>query len=66
MKDRGNKPGTINTRLQRIRAFLNYLVEQKILPKNVASSLKLLRDDVKINVFTNEQVILPKFKTERT
>lgn len=55
-KKRGNSAGTINTRLLRIRAFLNYCVEQKVLSENVALKVKRLKNDVKINVFTDEQI----------
>lgn len=54
--ERGNGAGTINTRLMRIRAFLNYCVAEKILTENVALEVKRLREDAKINVFTDLQV----------
>jgi integrase/recombinase XerD len=55
-KKRGNNAGTINTVLLRIRAFLNYCVEEKILSENVAHRVKRLKEDVKIDVFTDEQI----------
>lgn len=55
-KNRGNSAGTINTRLMRIRAFLNYCVEEKILTENVARKVKRLKEDVKIDVFTDLQI----------
>lgn len=55
-KNRGNNAGTINTRLLRIRAFLNYCVEEKIITENVALKVKRLKEDVKIDVFTDEQI----------
>ena len=33
-QERGNKPGTINTKIMRIRAFFNYLIEEKIVSPN--------------------------------
>lgn len=52
----GNVAGTINTKLQRIRAFLNYMVEEKIIQDNPAKKVKRLKEDVQINVFTDEQI----------
>lgn len=52
----GNVAGTINTKLQRIRAFLNYMVEEKIIKDNPARKVKRLKEDVQINVFTDEQI----------
>lgn len=53
---RGNKPGTINTRLLRIRAFFNYCVEEKFIEENPALRIKRLKQDTKVNVFTEQQV----------
>lgn len=55
-KKRGNNAGTINTRLQRIRAFLNYCIEEKFISENVALKIKRLKEDVKINVFSDLEV----------
>lgn len=55
-KKRGNSAGTINTRLQRIRAFLNYCVQEKIVTENVARNVKRLKEDTKIDVFTDLQI----------
>lgn len=52
----GNKPGTINTKLVKIRTFLNYCVESDYIKTNPANKVKTLRDDVRINVFTDEQI----------
>lgn len=53
---RGNKPNTINTKLLRIRAFLNYMVECDVIKKNPAKLVKRQRVDVQIDVFTDEQI----------
>ncbi|MCH4826637.1 tyrosine-type recombinase/integrase [Planococcus halocryophilus] len=53
---KGNKAGTINTKIMRIRAFYNYLIEEKMVSENMASKVKLQKEDVKINVFTDEQI----------
>ncbi|WP_163583413.1 tyrosine-type recombinase/integrase [Gracilibacillus saliphilus] len=55
-KSKGNSAGTINTKLQRIRAFLNYMVEEGILNENVARVVKRLTEEVRIDVFTDEQI----------
>lgn len=55
-QERGNKPGTINTKIMRIRAFFNYLIEEKIVSENMALKVKLQKEDVKIDVFTDEQI----------
>lgn len=33
-QERGNKAGSINTKLMRIRAFLNYMVDCEVIAKN--------------------------------
>jgi len=55
-KNRGNNAGTINTRLQRIRALLNYCVEEKMITDNPALKVKRLKEDVKIDVFSDWQI----------
>ncbi|WP_268795819.1 tyrosine-type recombinase/integrase [Paenibacillus sp. Soil522] len=54
--ERGNKAGSINTKLLRIRAFLNYMVECEVITKNPAKRVKMQKEDVKIDVFTDEQI----------
>jgi len=53
---KGNQAGTINTKLLRIRAFFNYCVESEYIKSNPANKIKRLKEDVKINVFTDEQI----------
>jgi len=55
-KERGNSATTINTRLQRIRAFLNYCLSEKIITENPAHKVKRLKEDLKIEVFSDLQV----------
>lgn len=50
-KGKGDKAGTINMKLMRIRAFLNYMVECEVIKSNPAHKVKLQKDDVKIDVF---------------
>jgi integrase/recombinase XerD len=55
-QEKGDKAGTINTRLLRIRAFLNYLVECGVIKTNPAKKIKPQKEDVKIEVFSDEQI----------
>ncbi|MGQ4668798.1 type I restriction-modification enzyme R subunit C-terminal domain-containing protein [Metabacillus halosaccharovorans] len=55
-QEKGNQAGTINTKLMRIRAFLNYMVECEVIKKNPAHKVKRQKEDVKIDVFTDEQI----------
>jgi integrase/recombinase XerD len=42
--------------LMRIRAFLNYMVECEVIKNNPAKKVKMQKDDVKIEVFSDEQI----------
>lgn len=53
---RGNKPSTINSKLQRIRSFLNYMVECEVIKKNPAKRVHKQKEDIQIEVFTDEQI----------
>lgn len=55
-QERGNKASTINSKLQRIRAFFNYMIECEVIIKSPASKVKLQRDDTKIEVFTDAHI----------
>lgn len=55
-QENGNKPNTINTKIMRIRAFYNFLVEENIVKENIAKKVKMQRADVKIDVFTDEHI----------
>jgi integrase/recombinase XerD len=46
-----NKPITINTRLRAIRAFFNFLYDERYIKKNPVKDLKVRRDA--IPVFSN-------------
>jgi len=54
--DKGNQAGTINTKLLRIKTFLNYMVECKIIQDSPAKKIKRQLTDSHINVFTDEQI----------
>ncbi len=53
---KGDKPSTINTRIQRIRALFNYCIESEYISKSPAKKLKLQKEDTRIEVFTDEQI----------
>lgn len=55
-QQKGNQAGTINTKLLRIRTFFNYCVESEYIKSNPAKKIKRLKEDVKIDVFTDEQI----------
>ncbi|MBT2729220.1 tyrosine-type recombinase/integrase [Bacillus sp. ISL-75] len=55
-QEKGDKPSTINTKLLRIRAFLNYMVECEVIKNNPAKKVKMQKDDVKIDVFSDDQI----------
>lgn len=55
-QEKGKGPGTINTKLQKIKAFFNYMEEESMVSHHPAKKIKRVKEDVKINVFTDEQV----------
>ncbi len=55
-QEKGDKASTINSKLLRVRAFLNYMVECEVIKNNPAKKVKKQKDDVKIEVFSDEQV----------
>lgn len=54
--EKGNKAGTINSKLLRIRAFLNYMVESEYIKVSPAKKIKMLKEDIRINVFSDEEI----------
>jgi integrase/recombinase XerD len=55
-QSKGNSANTINTKLQRIRAFFNFLKEEGIVKESPASKVNRQQVDIKINVFSDEQI----------
>ncbi|KRE75399.1 tyrosine-type recombinase/integrase [Paenibacillus sp. Soil750] len=55
-QDKGNQAGTINTKLLRIRAFLNYIVECEVIKSNPAQKVKFQKTDIKIVECSDEQI----------
>jgi integrase/recombinase XerD len=56
-QEKGNKAGTVNTKLMRMRAFFNYMVECEVIKSSPAKKVRLLKEDVKVEVFSDEQII---------
>jgi len=55
-EERGNNPTSINTKLKNLKAFFNYLEEEGIIKNNPTSRIKYIKEDVKIEVFSDEQI----------
>jgi integrase/recombinase XerD len=55
-KKKGNNATTTNSKLQRIRAFLNYLVEEEIIKTNPSNKIKKAQEDIKIEVFSDYHI----------
>ncbi|MRX52919.1 tyrosine-type recombinase/integrase [Bacillus idriensis] len=53
---RGNNATTTNSKLQRIRALLNYMVECEVIEKNPAKKIQKAREDTRIDVFTDYHI----------
>ncbi|APH05863.1 tyrosine-type recombinase/integrase [Bacillus weihaiensis] len=53
---KGNNATTTNSKLQRIRAFLNYMIECEVIEKNPAKKIQKAREDIKIDVFTDYHI----------
>jgi integrase/recombinase XerD len=55
-KDNGDKPTTLNSRLKRIKALFNWAVKEKIIEENPFTEVKKVREDIRIQAFTDEEV----------
>lgn len=53
---KGNNATTTNSKLQRIRAFFNYMIECEIITQNPAKKIKKAKEDIKIDVFTDYHI----------
>lgn len=53
---KGNNATTINSKLQRVNAFLNYMVENEVIKKNPAKKIERLKEDIRIDVFTDYHI----------
>jgi integrase/recombinase XerD len=67
-KERGLKTKSLNSHISALRKFFDYLIEEEIITKNPALSIKLQRaKDIKaIEVFTKEEIkLLTTYKREK-
>lgn len=55
-QNKGNNSTTTNTKLQRIRAFFNYMVECEVIEKNPADKFQRAKEDIKIDVFSDYHI----------
>ncbi|KPC98694.1 Tyrosine recombinase XerC [Geobacillus sp. BCO2] len=55
-KEIGNVSTTTNTKLQRIKAFFNYMIEIEVIDKNPAEKFQRAKEDVKIDVFSDYHI----------
>ena len=55
-QEKGDKASTINSILLRICAFLNYMVDCEVIKNNPAHKVKRQKEEIKIDVFTDEQI----------
>lgn len=53
---KGNNATTTNSKLQRIRAFLNYMIESEVITENPATKIKKAKEDIRIDVFTDYHI----------
>ncbi|MFB7303560.1 tyrosine-type recombinase/integrase [Heyndrickxia sporothermodurans] len=52
----GNNATTTNSKLQRIKAFLNYMIECEVIEKNPATKIQRAKEDVRIDVFSDYHI----------
>ena len=55
-QNRGNNSTTTNTKLQRIKAFFNYMIEIEVIEKNPAEKFQRAKEDIKIDVFSDYHI----------
>ncbi|HHV73416.1 MAG TPA: tyrosine-type recombinase/integrase [Thermoanaerobacterium sp.] len=56
-QEKGNKPATINHHIGNIRTFFKYLVDCGYIMKSPAENLKKIKTDIKIETFTENQIM---------
>lgn len=55
-QEKGNQAGTVNTKIMWMRAFFNYMAECEVIKNNPAHKVEFRKTDIKIEVFTDEQI----------
>jgi len=53
---KGNNATTTNSKLQRVRAFLNYMIECEVIKVNPAKKIQKAKEDIRIDVFTDYHI----------
>ncbi|MEE6451723.1 tyrosine-type recombinase/integrase [Gottfriedia acidiceleris] len=53
---KGNNATTTNSKLQRVKAFLNYMVEIEVIQNNPAKKIQRAKEDIKIEVFSDYHI----------
>ncbi|MDO0823079.1 tyrosine-type recombinase/integrase [Desulfosporosinus nitroreducens] len=56
--NRNNNPTSLNTKLKNLKAFFNYLVQEEIIEEkgNPTKKVEYVKEDIKIEVFTDSQI----------
>lgn len=49
------RQSAINSKIQCIRAFYSYMYEEKMVKENISKKVKLQKEDIKIDIFTDEK-----------
>ncbi|MGJ9383880.1 tyrosine-type recombinase/integrase [Salipaludibacillus sp. CF4.18] len=55
-KDLGNNVVSVNAKIRRVKAFLNYMVEEEVISKSPMAKISQSKEDIRINVFTDYHV----------
>lgn len=53
---KGNNATTTNSKMQRIKAFFNYLVEIQVIEESPAKGIKRAKEDIRIDVFSDYHI----------
>ncbi|MBU9720537.1 MULTISPECIES: tyrosine-type recombinase/integrase [Bacillaceae] len=55
-KELGNNVVSVNAKIRRLRAFMNYMVEEEVISKSPMEKIQQSKEDIRINVFTNYHI----------
>jgi len=67
LQEKGNNPVTLNSKTRLLKGFFNWLIDEGFIDDNPAKGLKKVREDIRIQTFTDEQVqqILSYFRKKK-
>ncbi|UOQ43733.1 tyrosine-type recombinase/integrase [Halobacillus salinarum] len=54
--ERNNNPTSLNTKHRQLKAFFNFLVSEDLMESNPADSIKKVKEDIRINTYTDSEV----------